>query len=82
MSKYTHRLPPPSSDDQLVRYLADEFRRIEIALGLLYEGKQTILYDPPARPQDGMLVYADGTSWNPGSGRGLYERVGGVWSKL
>lgn len=31
---------------------------------------------------DGMVVYADGTSWNPGSGEGLYERRAGAWQKL
>ncbi len=31
---------------------------------------------------DGMVVYADGTSWDPGSGEGLYERNNGSWQKL
>lgn len=31
---------------------------------------------------DGMVVYADGTVWNPGSGEGLYERRAGAWQKL
>lgn len=26
----------------------------------------------PAKPVTGQLAFADGTSWNPGSGRGLY----------
>ena len=25
------------------------------------------------------VPYADGTTWNPGSGKGLYIRNGGVW---
>jgi hypothetical protein len=36
----------------------------------------------PARPQDGQLVYADGTNWNPGSGAGLYAYWGGAWRYL
>ena len=27
---------------------------------------------PPEKPQIGQVVFADGTNWNPGSGRGLY----------
>lgn len=30
-------------------------------------------YVAPTKPRAGMLVYADGTSWNPGSGEGVYR---------
>jgi len=36
----------------------------------------------PARYQDGMIVYADGTNWNPGGGQGIYARYAGAWNKL
>jgi len=36
----------------------------------------------PERPRDGMLVIADGTNWNPGSGAGAYAHIGGSWVKL
>lgn len=36
----------------------------------------------PEKPRDGMVAFADGTSWNPGAGGGLYERVAGAWQKL
>lgn len=44
----------------------------------------TILEQEPeaATIFDGMVVYADGTSWDPGSGEGLYERNNGSWQKL
>ena len=29
-------------------------------------------YTPPAKPDPGMVVFADGSHWNPGSGVGLY----------
>lgn len=41
-----------------------------------------VLTIEPERPQDGMLAFADGTSWNPGAGRGTYERRSGAWVKL
>lgn len=34
----------------------------------------------PKRPRIGMLVYADGTEWNPGSGEGLYVFKSGGWT--
>ena len=33
-----------------------------------------ILRAEPVRYWAGMVVYADGTDWNPGSGQGLYRR--------
>lgn len=36
----------------------------------------------PARVADGDVYFADGTDWNPGSGRGLYERRAAAWVKL
>lgn len=41
-----------------------------------------ILYAAPQNPQTGMLAWADGTTWNPGAGAGLYEYRGGAWNKL
>lgn len=41
-----------------------------------------VLTIEPERPQDGMLAFADGTTWNPGAGRGTYERRSGAWVKL
>lgn len=36
----------------------------------------------PDRPRDGMIVLADGTNFNPGSGAGFYGRRGGAWQLL
>lgn len=37
----------------------------------------------PARPVDGMVAYADGTSWNPGGGgEGCYMYYAGAWNRL
>lgn len=33
-----------------------------------------VLYAEPSRTFAGMIVYADGTTWNPGSGEGVYRR--------
>jgi len=33
----------------------------------------------PAHPVIGLVVLADGTIWNPGSGTGLYRYTGSAW---
>ena len=39
-------------------------------------------YSPPPKPRDGLIVLADGTSWNPGSGAGYYGYRAGAWRFL
>lgn len=39
-------------------------------------------YAEPDKYFDGMLVYADGTNWDPGSGEGIYARYNSTWNKL
>ena len=41
-----------------------------------------VQYAEPAKPRDGMVVLADGSTWNPGSGAGIYARIGGAWVQL
>ena len=40
------------------------------------------LYATPKRVFDGMVVVADGTTWNPGSGAGAYVYRAGGWQFL
>lgn len=40
------------------------------------------LYAPPAKFREGTIVKADGVTWNPGSGAGVYCRRGAVWTFL
>ena len=39
------------------------------------------LHEAPLHPEDGMVVKADGTNWDPGSGAGYYtwEAASGTW---
>lgn len=39
-------------------------------------------YREPNKLADGMVVLADGTSWNPGSGAGFYGYRAGAWRFL
>ena len=40
------------------------------------------LYAAPTKYRDGTIVYADGTTWNPGSGEGAYIYYGAAWHSL
>lgn len=68
---YEPRHPPfDPTDSDLGRWIMEELNRISVAM------RQTrifILHVEPPKPEDGDLYYADGTDWNPGSGRGVYR---------
>lgn len=77
-----------ANEAELLRIIADLRRRIEaLEAG---ENKRVTPYGirlpeltaAPSSPVDGDFVYADGTSWNPGSGEGTYERRASAWVKL
>lgn len=36
----------------------------------------------PEKLYDGLIVYADGTNWNPGGGEGVYVYYAGQWNRL
>lgn len=39
-------------------------------------------FNAPDKPRDGDVRFADGTSWNPGGGEGLYVFYNNTWNKL
>lgn len=70
--------PPPQNQDGVVRYLYNELGK----LAVLLEGSSILpeTHVAPDKQTNGLLAYADGTNWNPGSGRGLYQyRTGTGW---
>lgn len=65
----------------LAKYVEDEFA--QVASSLQGDDPFNVLFVAPPKPRQGMLVYADGTHWNPGSGEGFYEYTsGGLWVPL
>lgn len=46
------------------------------------EVRLVMTYVAPSKPRDGQTMLADGTSWNPGSGAGVYTYYGSAWHKL
>jgi len=74
--------PFPSQPQDIIRYLQDNLRdlnarlrEVEISLGRLQ-------YAAPSKLREGMIRFADGTTWNPGGGKGLYIYYSGAWNKL
>jgi hypothetical protein len=68
--------------EELRQYIEGELKKIadETAETIALELRPSFV--APERPREGMIVCADGASWNPGSGAGAYEYKGGLWVKL
>lgn len=69
---------PPVDPAQLQRFLRDELQKISAAINALAAGHLDKTYVAPAKPCDGDIRYADGTSWAPGV-KGLYMYNGTTW---
>ena len=68
---------------QLSAYVNDEFQSVAQAASDTVDFIQfNVLHVAPAKPREGMCAFADGTDWAPGVGAGLYQYVGGAWTKL
>lgn len=59
-----------------------ELERVERAFDVsdLIQMKQW--HTEPPKRKEGMLLLADGTDWDPGSGQGVYAYYAGAWHKL
>ncbi len=78
--------PFPTGDaadgEALLDYLYNEFQKLAAS----FLGVENILLEEmneePSKPRTGMIVLADGTNWNPGSGAGFYGYHSSSWNKL
>lgn len=74
--------PPPHVDGSqyvLLQYMQNELRNIAAAFLTVESIELQVLNVEPSRPRNGMIVLADGTNFNPGSGAGFYGRSAGTW---
>lgn len=80
---YTPRRLLNNTPEGLQRYLYEEMGYIASAMDRL---RSNLTFDTlavaPTRPVAGLVVRADGTNWDPGSGAGLYEYDGTNWNFL
>ena len=85
MSQYEPDIVPEKVED-LVEFLVRELRNIaNLQLGITYVEslKLAVLVSEPHEVYTGLMVYADGTLWDPGSGEGVYVRDSSpAWIKL
>lgn len=83
MAYQSNRAPDINSIEELIKYVDEEFLKIAQEQTQFDFVQLNPQHRAPKRPRAGMLVYADGTDWNPGAGGGVYVfTLGGTWSKL
>jgi hypothetical protein len=74
---------PPTDPKALPTYLQSEFQRIAVVMASNVDSVSLEpQYRAPVKPRDGLVVMADGSSWNPGSGAGVYVYRGAAWHFL
>ena len=72
--KYNAR---PIPDNPLVQR---ELQKVAESITSVHQHE--VLHRAPENPRRGLVVFADGTDWNPGGGEGLYVYLSTGWSKL
>jgi hypothetical protein len=83
--RYAPAIPPQIFHEDtrlLLEYIERELQEVARSMSSFKELQLMKLYAAPERPREGMTVVADGTTWNPGAGAGVYSYVGGAWTKL
>lgn len=76
------RMPEIKTVEDLQRYLESELDAIARASAETTALDLRPIYAAPARPREGLIVFADGTEWDPGGGKGAYQYLSGAWVKL
>ena len=74
----------PQRPDELPKFIQTEVQRIESGLEspFSFQTFEKLYVEPERKTAGAMVVYADGTTWDPGSGEGLYVHYAGTWKKL
>lgn len=80
--KYTRGVIP-QEPEKIATMVELELRKIQQVLDWVI---QSLPFDErnaaPEKVYDGMVVRADGTNWNPGSGQGAYIYYNSAWNYL
>ena len=78
-------VPKNSPEDRLEdirEWAEDEFLELSKNLVLSDFLRVKKLTEPPMKFLEGMIVFADGANWDPGSGEGIYCYYNSQWNKL
>ena len=79
----TYRPGPVPEDIKLLgSYVEKQLTEVSENLDTIDNLTLVELHAEPVKPRTGMVVLADGTDWNPGSGVGVYAYFGGAWNLL
>ena len=73
---------PPQGDEDFRKWVFEELRKVETTFSSLDFVIFKELHEEPAKPRSGMVVFADGSDWDPGSGQGFYGYYNGAWESL
>jgi hypothetical protein len=81
---YTSSPVPRGDLAALENFLESELQRLanDLEANIMTKVQLAEIFAVPSKPREGMVVFADGTAWNPGSGRGVYVYSSGTWVKL
>lgn len=79
---YVPKGQAPTTLEELARYVTEELEEIAAAFLVVEHIELIELHVEPDRPRDGLIVLADGTNWNPGSGAGYYGYHNAAWKFL
>jgi hypothetical protein len=66
----------------IAEWVRQEFGRLEQSFFDLDMIQLKETFVAPGYAREGMVLFADGTLWNPGAGRGFYGYHTGAWNKL
>lgn len=82
MAYQLKQMPQIQSVEDLRQWAENEFRQVALSQAETLEVELRLRYQAPEKPREGMIVAADGLTWNPGGGKGIYAYLGGAWVKL
>lgn len=68
--------------EALASYVQQELQAIEREFNETSVLELRPINAEPKKPREGMIVFADGTDWNPGAGKGTYTYSNGAWEKI
>ena len=78
---YSPRQPSGERTPEAVeRWARDEFETLSRMFTTGQVVQFQVLHVEPERPRQGMVVFADGTNWDPSDGEGLYVYKSGGWT--
>lgn len=82
--KYQNPSTAPADPEEFQIWMLDELRHVADALSNLETDTIQLpqLNAEPDKLYDGLIAFADGTNWNPGSGEGYYGYYNAAWHSL